>query len=62
MIYLNDVHDGGGTHFPQYDYTPKARTGSIALWPAGWTHMHRGQVSNTEKKYILTGWYHYEVR
>ena len=62
MIYLNDVHDGGGTHFPQYEYTTKARTGSIALWPAGWTHMHRGQVSNTEKKYILTGWYNYEVR
>ena len=59
MIYLNDVYDGGGTHFPQYNYTTKARTGTIALWPSGWTHMHRGEVSNTEKKYILTGWYQY---
>ena len=24
---------------------------------AGWTHSHHGIVSNTEYKYILTGWY-----
>ena len=56
MFYLNDVNDGGGTRFPQQNFTAKARTGDLYIWPAGWTHSHYGIVSNTETKYIITGW------
>jgi len=56
MIYLNTVTDGGGTRWPQQNFKAKARVGDLLIWPAGWTHSHHGIVSNTETKYIVTGW------
>lgn len=56
MTYLNDVTDGGGTEFPQHKLTTPAKKGLTLIWPAGWTHHHRGVVSETQKKYIITGW------
>lgn len=56
MFYLNDVEDGGETYWPQQDFKKSARAGDFCLWPAAWTHSHKGIVSNTEIKYIATGW------
>ena len=56
MIYLNTVTDGGGTKWVQQDFTSNAVEGSMIVWPAGWTHSHKGIVSNTQDKYIVTGW------
>jgi hypothetical protein len=57
MTYLNDVNDGGGTEFYHQKLITKARKGKTLIWPADWTHTHRGIVSPTEEKYIITGWY-----
>ena len=57
MIYLNTVSDGGGTYFQNYDRTIDAVEGRCVIWPAYWTHFHNGVVSNTQTKYIATGWY-----
>jgi|TARA_B100000035_G_scaffold304098_1_gene303442 prolyl 4-hydroxylase len=56
MIYLNDV-DKGGTEFMYQGLTTQAKEGSIVIWPADWTHIHRGQTEQTDVKYIMTGWY-----
>ena len=56
MIYLNDV-EAGGTQFKSQNHTEKAEAGKFVIWPAGWTHTHKGQVSETQTKYIITGWY-----
>jgi len=56
MIYLNDVFEGGGTEFKFQDYKSPAEQGKLLIWPAYWTHIHRGIPSKTEVKYILTGW------
>ena len=56
MIYLNDVEDGG-TEFKTQNHIEKAEAGKFLIWPAYWTHIHRGQISNTKTKYIITGWY-----
>ena len=57
MTYLNDVSDAGGTEFLYQGLTVQARKGLTLIWPADWTHHHRGVVSPTEQKYIITGWF-----
>tara|TARA_R100000742_G_C4274868_1_gene95052 strand:- start:140 stop:703 length:564 start_codon:yes stop_codon:yes gene_type:complete len=56
MYYLNDL-DKGGTEFTIYDTIIHARRGRLVIWPAYWTHTHCGVISNTQTKYIATGWY-----
>jgi len=58
MTFLNDVDDGG-TEFKYQNLTIPAKKGLTLIWPAPWTHTHRGQVSNTKTKYIITGWYNF---
>ena len=59
MTYLNDVNDGGETEFYHQKLKIKPKKGLTIIWPAGFTHVHRGITSNTETKYITTGWYGY---
>ena len=58
MLYLNDVPDGG-TEFLYQDLQVDAEKGKLVIWPAFFTHTHRGIVSNTTKKIIVTGWGNY---
>tara|TARA_B100000035_G_scaffold255499_1_gene225169 strand:- start:565 stop:1194 length:630 start_codon:yes stop_codon:yes gene_type:complete len=58
MTYLNDVDDGG-TEFLYQNLKTKAIKGLTLLWPTDFTHTHRGTVSMTKEKYIVTGWYSY---
>ena len=60
MIYLNDVKKGGYTEFPTQNKKFQPRRGDILIWPAYWTHPHRGITSKTETKYILTGWFTFD--
>lgn len=59
MTYLNDVEDGGETYFEHYNLRVKPSTGKTLIWPAEWTHAHRGEILNKGKKYIVTGWMHF---
>ncbi len=57
MTYLCDVSDAGGTEFLYQGLTVQPKKGLTLIWPADWTHVHRGVVSPTEEKYIVTGWF-----
>lgn len=56
MFYCNTIKKGGGTYFPQQDISLKPQQGTLAIWPAAWTHSHYGKVALKEHKYIVTGW------
>lgn len=58
--YLNDIQEGGGTRFVYQDYVAKAVKGKTVLWPAGFTHVHCGEVAPNEEKYVITGWWSYD--
>jgi len=59
MTYLNDVTDQGGTEFLYQGVTITPKKGLTIIWPADWTHTHRGIPSPSETKYIITGWYRF---
>jgi hypothetical protein len=56
MIYLNDVEEGGETEFLYQHLRVKPTTGTFVIWPAGFTHTHRGNPPLSNTKYIMTGW------
>ena len=59
MTYLNTVDDEGETEFWYQRKYIQPRKGRTLIWPAEWTHTHRGIPSQTQDKYIITGWYSY---
>lgn len=56
QLYLNTVEDGGETEFLYQGKRIKAEQGKLLIWPAGFTHVHRGNPPLKESKYILTSW------
>ena len=56
MTYLNDVEEGGETFFSNYDIEVNPKRGQTLIWPAEWTHAHKGRVVKAGSKYIITGW------
>lgn len=55
MTYLNDV-ENGGTDFLYQKMTTRASKGITIIWPADWTHTHKGEINKEYEKYIITGW------
>lgn len=56
IYYLNDV-EGGETEMLYNPVKITPETGKLALFPAFWTHKHRGNPPQKgQTKYILTGW------
>jgi hypothetical protein len=55
-LYLNDLENGGETEFLYLKRRIKPKTGRLVIWPAGFTHVHRGNPPLSNDKYILTGW------
>ena len=56
ILYLNDVKEGGETEFLYLHKRVKPKTGRLLIWPAGFTHTHRGNPPLKGSKYIITGW------
>ena len=59
MIYLNDVppENGGETEFLYQRRRIHPTAGTVVFFPAGMTHVHKGNTLLNGDKYILTGWY-----
>jgi len=58
-IYLNDIPDGEGeTEFLEYGVRVQPKKGDVCIFPASWTHTHRGNPVYTKDKYIATGWWY----
>ena len=55
MTYLNNVEEGGTTYFDNYNLEIRPEKGLTLIWPAEWTHTHRGNKVIKGTKYMLTG-------
>ena len=55
-LYLNTVEEGGETELLHQSIRIQPIRGTMALFPAGWTHMHRGNPPLKGNKYFMTTW------
>ena len=57
-VYLNDIPSGEGeTEFLWQGLRVQAKAGTVSIFPASFTHTHRGNPVYSCDKYIATGWY-----
>lgn len=54
--YLNDDFEAGETEFLYQQYRYKPKQGDVVIFPAAYTHTHRGNPPIGGVKYIATGW------
>lgn len=60
-IYLNDIEEAGETEFLYQKLRIPPKKNTALIWPAAYTHTHRGNVVHGKKsKYIITGWFYLE--
>lgn len=59
-LYLNNVTTGGETEYIYQKTKIAPEQGLLVLWPAFFTHPHRGNPPYSNDKYIITGWYTYD--
>ncbi len=56
MFYLNDIERGGETEFFYQNKKLSPKKGTLVIAPAGFTHTHRGNIPESDDKYIITSW------
>ena len=62
MLYLNTLDDEecGETEFLHQQTRVRPVENTVLLWPAAYTHTHRGNpVYGNKSKYVITGWFSY---
>tara|TARA_R100001129_G_scaffold184986_2_gene171563 strand:+ start:3965 stop:4525 length:561 start_codon:yes stop_codon:yes gene_type:complete len=62
MLYLNTVEEGGETEFLSHSVRVKAVEGDFVIFPATYTHNHRGNPPISNDKYIATSWGEYQYK
>lgn len=63
MLYLNTIepHEAGETEFLYQQQRYRPTENQMILWPAAFTHAHRGNtVFGERSKYVVTGWFFYD--
>ena len=56
QLYLNDDFEGGETEFLYQNRRELPVAGDVIIFPAGYTHTHRGNPPIGGTKYIATSW------
>jgi len=57
MTYLEVPKEGGETEFLHQSLRVDPIVGRTLIWPAGFTHMHRGNPPLEGEKMYITGWF-----
>ena len=60
-LYLNTVEKGGETEFLNQGLRVEPVKNRLVIFPATYTHVHRGNPPLSGTKYIITGWVEFGV-
>jgi len=55
MTYLTDT-ENAGTKFTYQNWSAPCKKGLTLIWPTNYLYAHKGIISNTQEKMIITGW------
>ena len=58
MTYLKTPEEGGDTEFLHQSKKIEPIERRTLIWPAGFTHVHRGNPPLKGEKIYITGWFH----
>ena len=56
QLYLNTIDEGGETEFIYYNKRVNSLQGRLIIFPAYYTHTHRGNAPINQTKYIISSW------
>ena len=57
VLYLNDVEEGGETHFTHFDLTVAPKAGSLIMFPAEYPYVHEARPPLSNDKFAVVTWF-----
>ena len=57
VLYLNDVENGGETHFEYFNLSIKPVAGSLLLFPSDWSYRHEAKTPISNDKFSIVTWF-----
>ena len=57
MVVIESPERGGETEFLHQSMRIEPKVGQLVIWPAGFTHKHRGNPPLEGQKTYITGWF-----
>ena len=57
LLYLNDVEEGGETHFVNFDLSVKPKAGTLVLFPGNYPYLHGAKTPISGDKFAVVTWF-----
>lgn len=57
LLYLNDVEEGGETHFVNFDISIKPKAGTLVLFPGNYPYLHGAKTPLSGDKFAVVTWF-----
>lgn len=57
VLYLNNVEDGGETHFTKFNLSVKPTAGDMIVFPANYAYVHKALPPKSSEKFAVATWY-----
>lgn len=57
VLYLNDVEEGGETHFVEYDLSVKPKAGRLIFFPSNYVAAHEARPPVSNDKFAVVTWF-----
>ena len=57
LLYLNDVEEGGETHFVNFDGAVKPKAGTLVLFPGNYPYLHGAKTPISNDKFVVVTWF-----
>jgi hypothetical protein len=57
LLYLNDVEEGGETHFVNFDISVKPKAGTLVLFPGNYPYLHGAKTPISGDKFVVVTWF-----